>query len=469
MNTHTRSLADRLLQAFPSGSFCLPAMLELASIQETDAVPTAAVECCARPRLLLNPDWIERHAETPEKLMMLTLHELHHVVLGHTRLYPRVTPLDNLVFDAVINSMLCHLLPDQACCALMTQFYRHDAFPECFLRPAPGWSPGKAAGTPAALQRPELQDLADLHRRLYTPKGVGYDELREALAPRIDHRQLEEVTLLGDHREESEGASSAGQLEIRSPALLAEVRRIVERWPQPPEPIAGRSLADELGRATVRVRPGSNATRLAALLRRVGGCTERGSLRECRVRPHQVETPLLAMDRRTMVLRSLGHEPMLHRGVVPSRRMAPCGDRVHVYLDVSGSVKGLAPALYGAVLACRSRVHPVVHLFSTKVVDVSLEQLRRGYLESTDGTCIECVGEHMARNRVRRAVLVTDGFVGKPGVTTARTLQDAVLGVAIVGKGNRIDLEAVTDFWTDLDPSSAPTGNHFTANQGDTP
>ena len=48
MNATTNSLTERLLQAFPSGSFCLPAMLELASIQETDAVPTAAVECCAR-------------------------------------------------------------------------------------------------------------------------------------------------------------------------------------------------------------------------------------------------------------------------------------------------------------------------------------------------------------------------------------------------------------------------------------
>ena len=84
MNAATSSLTERLLQAFPSGSFCLPAMLELASIEETDAVPTAAVECCARPRLLLNPQWINEHAATTEKLVMLTLHELHHVVLGHT-------------------------------------------------------------------------------------------------------------------------------------------------------------------------------------------------------------------------------------------------------------------------------------------------------------------------------------------------------------------------------------------------
>ena len=151
--TQLASLTDRLLQAFPSGSFCLPAMLELAAIVETDAVPTAAVECSARPRLLLNPTWIAEHADTPEKLVMLTLHELHHVVLGHTRLYPRAEPLDNLVFDAVINSMLCHMLPDRACTSLMTDFYHEDRFPECFPRPPTGWMPGGTVTTPSALSK----------------------------------------------------------------------------------------------------------------------------------------------------------------------------------------------------------------------------------------------------------------------------------------------------------------------------
>jgi hypothetical protein len=38
-------------------------------------------------------------APTPEKLLMLIMHELHHVLLGHTRLFPRLTQIDNLVFD----------------------------------------------------------------------------------------------------------------------------------------------------------------------------------------------------------------------------------------------------------------------------------------------------------------------------------------------------------------------------------
>ena len=451
MNTTTISLTERLLQAFPSGSFCLPAMLELASIEETDAVPTAAVECCARPRLLLNPEWIEEHAATPEKLVMLTLLELHHVVLGHTRLYPRITPLDNLVFDAVINSMLCHLLPDPACTALMTDFYSERAFPECFLRPAPGWKPNRPAPTPAALRKPGHAHLAMLHRMLYTPQGVGYDQLREALRPKIAESKLGQVKLLGDHRDEREGASSGGQLEIRSPALLSEVRRMVEQWPQPPNPIEGRSLANELrSMKTAIVRP-TNAQQLARLLRLVGGVSDRGRLRALRSLPHAVETPLPVIDRRSTVLRRLGMQPLLYRASVPTRWLAPCGDRVHVYLDVSGSVTGLVPALYGAVLACKERVHPVVHLFSTRVVDATLQQLRAGYCQTTNGTCIECVGEHMVQNRVKRAVLVTDGYVGAPGASTKTALANAVVGVALTpGSQHRGDLHDVTDFWADL-------------------
>ena len=55
--------------------------------------------------------------------------------------------------------------------------------------------------------------------------------------------QAAAVPLLGDH---AEGGDTDGELENRSPLLLETVRTIVERWPQPPDPIKGRSLADLL-------------------------------------------------------------------------------------------------------------------------------------------------------------------------------------------------------------------------------
>ena len=128
-------------------------------------------------------------------------------------------------------------------------------------------------------------------------------------------------------------------------------------------------------------------------------------------------------------------------------RRSAC-ERVHIYLDVSGSIGELKGALYGAVLDCRELVHPKVHLFSTRGHDLSLTQLRNGECHTTGGTSIECVAAHMARHRVRRAVLLTDGFVGKPGASASQTLGSAVLGVALT-PGNRLrtDLQAYTRHW----------------------
>ena len=89
---NSQSLTEAILDAFPSGSYAMTGLLRLLDIVATSAVPTAAVECRAQPRMLVNPHFVARHANTPEKLLMLVMHELHHVLLGHTTLFPRLTP-----------------------------------------------------------------------------------------------------------------------------------------------------------------------------------------------------------------------------------------------------------------------------------------------------------------------------------------------------------------------------------------
>ena len=122
------------------------------------------------------------------------------------------------------------------------------------------------------------------------------------------------------------------------------------------------------------------------------------------------------------------------------------GNRVHVYVDVSGSMSGVIGAVYGAVRDCREWVHPVVHLFSNDVSDADPNEIRKGIVRSTGGTDIACVAEHMATNSVRRACVVTDGWVGKPDGRHLETLARARLGVALVGDSvNSDDLSDVTD------------------------
>ena len=155
MSAPRDSITDRIFSTFPSGQYCLPALMRILEVVESDAVPSAAVECTARPHMYINPAFVAEHAQTPGKLLMLVMHELHHVVLGHTRLYRRIEGNDNLVFDAVINAMLCRLFPDAEYTELFTDLYSESKYPECFLRPPASWHPAEPVDggceTPSAL------------------------------------------------------------------------------------------------------------------------------------------------------------------------------------------------------------------------------------------------------------------------------------------------------------------------------
>jgi hypothetical protein len=444
------SLTERILDTFPSGSYALSALLRLMDIVESTSVPTAAVECRIQPRLLINPEFVAKHAPSSEQLLMLVMHELHHVLLGHTTLFPRVTQVQNFVFDAVINGIVCRMFPAQEHTSFFTDFYDHKSFPECLLRPPPRW-PGKTlvAGGIAALPLNQRKLVNEVHQALYSAGGATYAEVFDALPRLLTQQAIEGIPLIGGHQE---GGMADGQLEHQAPVLFDSVRSIVEQWPQPPHPIKGRSLSDVLNQTTVHsIRSPSNRNLLRKLIRKVAGLSSAGAVRRLRIDTMQVPTPIPSLGRRSMVLRSLGFEPLLHANQTPWRHTVRLGERVHVYLDVSGSMDAIKGPLYGAVLDCAALVHPAVHLFSTRVADVSLNELRQGVCKTTGGTAIACVAEHMAANRVRRALVVTDGWVGAPCGQHHRTLLEARLAVAYMGNNhNTTDLSTVANHTTTL-------------------
>jgi hypothetical protein len=449
MTSPTTTLAERILDCFPSGTYALHALLQLMEISESRNIETAAVECRIQPRLLINPDFVATWADNPEKLLMLVLHELHHALLGHTRLFACVTKVDNLVFDAVINALLCRMFPGNAYTSFFTDFYEQSRFPACLLRPPSGWSPGSYPATPKALRGKKMRALAEVHRSLYSEKGATYHEIFDALRYSLTEEMVSGVFLLGDH---ADRGSQFGQLDARSPLLFDMVRQIVERWPQPPDPIRGRSLAEVMKNEHIQVsRQPSNAAILRNLLRRVANAGHGGRGAPVPGRETMtIATPLPAFDRRSIVLSAMGVPNLLHAAQLDCCRRTH-GEKVHIYLDVSGSIGDLKGVLYGTLLDCRDFVYPRVHLFSTKIADVTAGQMRSGACVSTGGTEIACVAEHMRDHRIRRAVLVTDGYVGHPEGRDHETLFGATLGVALTpGNSTRNDLADVTRHWVQL-------------------
>ena len=426
------SLKDRLFDCLPAGRYALAGLLRLLDVVETEAVPTAAVECQAQPRLLINPSFVAQHAATPEKLMMLVLHEIHHVLLGHTRRLSGPTRTDNFVFDAVINALLCRMFPQPEYTAMFRDVYSAEVFPECLLRPPEGWDPRAGVGpAPPALTGKGMGPALQVYLNLYSRAGASYEDVRHVLRAFLQRREasLEGVTLLGDHDGDSGLETASGS------AFAQGVADIVRQWPAPPEPLRGQSLENLLRDTRLRVqRPPSARRLLRDLIARVAaGGTAMHVARRWTASPLTVETPVPVPDRRATTFRALGLTPLLYRGEVDIQQRLPLQERVHVYVDVSGSMDSIKGPLYGAVLDCQELVHPRVHLFSTQVAEVTPGQMRAGVCRSTGGTDIQCVTRHMARHKVRRAVVLTDGYVGQAGPVGASVLKAARLGVGYLG------------------------------------
>ncbi|NBP39559.1 MAG: hypothetical protein EBV34_14175 [Betaproteobacteria bacterium] len=446
--------SHRVLDAFPAGSYALTGLLRLMDIVASTDVQTAAVECVAEPRLFINPDFVERHAATPERLLMLVMHELHHVLLGHTTLFPRISAIDNFVFDAIINGIICRMFSESEYTSLLTDFYSDEEFPACLLRPSRGWPQRVDSELPALerLDEPLRSEVAALHRSLYSETGASYHEVYEVLPKVLSSMTLESldpVPLLGGH--DSEGPSG-DSMRAASPLMFEIIRGLVEQWPQPPDPIRGRSLADVINPSQVIANPvAENRKRLRELIRRVAQPRGRVAIHKKAPTKASVVMPLPSRDRRSVVMRSLGFEPLLQTHEITATTQRGSIRPTTMYIDVSGSMEAVIPSAYGAVVDCLHFLEPTICLFSTKVAEVSLYELKSGVCRSTGGTDISCVVDHIRKHRVEQAVIITDGWVGALSPSQRDTLCAMHLGIAYQGANHqRLDLKTAAAHETTL-------------------
>jgi hypothetical protein len=435
-------LTARVLNSIPAGAYEINGLLSLLRIEETSAVQTASVSCERRPVLRINPAFVREHCRSDEHLFLLVMHELHHVLLGHTRLFPRATRAHNMAFDAVINAMLVMRFPGETYRSFFLDLYGDTEGALRLLAPPRG-----APIEDAALDR--------LHHMLYESHGVTAEEVFNAITEAVSSADLpDEIgdVLLGDHGNEEDWGTT-GQAD---PGVVEAIRKIVEKWPPPEAPIRGRSLDDVLKRTDVRAdRPA--ATVLGVLRRALLGAARNknvGATLGPRTTRFQDALPT-ASDRHASVLRAAGGQPLLHwrDGIV--RRGARSG-LTQVYLDVSGSMDQYIPALYGGLAALRQHVEPNVLLFSTRVREISLEDLRRGRVDTTGGTDLACVLREIQARRSRKVLLVTDGYVGAPTQGQIRQLRAArcEVRVLLTPDGWRDDLEDLASRMDELPPIS---------------
>ncbi|MEQ8677891.1 MAG: hypothetical protein RIC84_32065 [Aggregatilineales bacterium] len=438
-------LTRRLVRCMPAATFEMETFCRLADVVVTRKIPTAAVECVLRPRLLINPDFAKKYCERDEHLFLLVMHELWHITLAHTRMYPRATPVHNIAFDAVINAGLSRQFPGPEYRGFFEKVNPVPNFPQVLLRPPEGWPNNPVypdvgpAGTINILKRlyppnndknvqpPFYAELLDLLRRYAKENGLLWEDV--------------EVVLLGDHDGDGEGKSGADGKLLDNPAMKDIMKKVVKRWPKMPlgAPTAGGGNGkSEFVISDVEQVAERAQRKFADILKR---CLNSGIGEPQRKAKRDIAgmsgTGVMpnARDRSAPAKKRLGSQGVLWSQPGMTRARVPdVPGKAYIYLDVSGSMAQVLPYLVGLLVPYVANKKAEVFQFSTTIKPLPFADLKRGQIQTTGGTNINCIMEHLLgdKNKVRRALLLTDGYTGYPSNEDIQLTRDHKISVHVV-------------------------------------
>ena len=422
MVTIKRTLQERMAHLDLAIPYGLEKLLSMLDVIETESIPSAAVPIHMTPRILINPKFVAKYCEQDECLATLILHELHHVLLGHTRLFRRVSVIHNIAFDAIINAMLCRQNPTHN--DLFEKLYQADVFPDYFLR-AP-------IGFPSQPQYPinipfEHQEL--ISELYYTTRTSFYEvfERIKTVLPIIN------IKLIGHHDKDDEGVTKEN-----NPALFDVIREIVEQWPLPPDPILGRSLSQTIrNKQFVYKHKKSPEKTIAKAIQRLIQDENNSKMEGRAIHYTQIQQAWPSADRRAFSYQLSGGTPLLYTHAIPIPKSIT---RAHIYIDVSGSMNDYITAISNAVLSCEHYIKENIFLFSTIVEKISINAFRKGSYKTTQGTDFAIVAEHIHSNKIRSALIITDGFVGPTPNAYLQSCKKANIQILLTQNGYRDDL-----------------------------
>ncbi|MDX2078825.1 MAG: hypothetical protein SFZ02_20495 [bacterium] len=413
-NSEATILKNRLTRCLPSARFEMETLCRLAGIEISRAVPTAAVECKRRPRLLINPDFVEKHCMRDEHLFLLVMHELWHVLLAHTRMHPRMTPVQNVAFDAIINA------------GLMAQFYQPeymgffdvinpaDQFPHCLLRPPVGWpdEPVYPEGMPDGTKEMVMRLYPKRRGRFSAPKLPMYEDVLALLLKHADKMPMPSNApmLLGGYEGET----------IHDPLIKEMMGQVTQNWSFVP---GGRGTGGLNRRNKFEPSETSEDVRrafsmvLQKTLSKRPGQEERIAKQHVPVIGGNGVIPNPRGDRMIHARRALGAPETLWAQPITIRtRMPERPSRAFVYLDVSGSMNYILGQCMYLLRPYLARKQAELYQFSTVVNPMKFAEIREGQVTGTGGTDINCVFAHLidVLPRVDRVLIFTDGMVGTP-------------------------------------------------------
>jgi predicted metal-dependent peptidase len=422
------------------------AVLKVLCVEFTDTVPTLAVTCEQRPRLLVNLAFLREHCSTEAHVKAVICHEFLHVLLRHTERLTTLTRPEHLAVDAVINAIIHRSLgPDYS--GMMSRYYADERGVNRLLRPmtVDEQERAKRNSWGGLRARAEEKYVLSAWAGLYDGRLVA-DDIRDLASDLVRQRQPN-VSLLGDHDHlaggTSEGVTLTGPLaDALDIALKAMNGSGVFRSPN------GRGIGAAAYRSEVRAADTAVdkwRRETYAVLRRHLLPDPRSIARE--PSPRSFTLPVLSPGDRRAALRSLW-SPFLPDARWNTEHPARAGS-AHVYLDVSGSMCAEMPVIVALLARLAAYIRRPFWAFSNVVAPARIEQGRL-IAATTGGTSMGCVLEHVARTRPRAAIVVTDGYIEPLTPAQVAATADTRLHVIVTRDGNSALLRSARLPYTQL-------------------
>ncbi len=473
-------LKRKVLRVVPAGNVYMETLLKIAALQWSTATETCAITCSAPPVMLFNKEFMNAYCRRDEDVLMVLLHELHHILYGHHALFKNVDLAHNVAFDAIINARLCKAWPERRYTLFFRKAYANQGFPEILLCPPPGWPKEKAP--------PDMRDeeRRRLLRQIGMKRAIRVLAFRKKLygqAASVSYADAlslfqtmplpEALLLIGNHSNQRNSATPGNEGERRpcdsAHAYMVETARAMNRViAQTEQNKADNTFGSGHGLKDVHPRRATPKqdflNQLRKILGRAGVYKQTGLGRYRRQKVDSVRQTVTAMpnwrDRSAPAKQILlGRPPVLYASNTPASvaRRERAG-AAHVYVDVSGSMNSDLPWITGALRPLENEGLCRIFLFSTVVKALPRGVIGKGGLPTTGGTDIEPILGHISamrsQERPRDIVILTDGLFQSPRYHVLDAFKKTGVSIhgAVTHCGSTKSLNTVADTMTQLPP-----------------
>jgi len=409
------NLKNRLYNLVELNSLNMMELLKICDIVYDDSIDSACVTCSTRPIMKFNKKFVEQYCKSDEHLLMLVMHELYHIILGHTILFKKVNIIDNIVFDAIINSILCKTFKSERYTSFFTNMNSDSFFPSCILRPLGPQTPDK--------YKPILNIL-------YEQDSITYTELYELIARNYNEFVSNtNYLLIGNHNDEECNKYTRDLIE-----------KITKDWPKSNVKLSfakGDNIVDK----NVRLEKidETKYKKFKRILKLVGiDCNDKQF-------EYVDSTNVIysLKDRYISSKEMLYPINLLYKYKTMSNNKI-CSNKIEtlIYLDVSGSFKEELKTVMPLLLKPYKNHECRLFTFSNHVTEITYDDLKEGNYKSDGGTDINCILEHYfslpKKKQNKKILIITDGYFSTPNKKYINMLNKEVyIYCLLVGNHNK--------------------------------